>query len=404
MRIEKMAPPKNKIKLTNASIARVESNYTWDTEIAQFGCRYFPKSGKRTFILRYRGINRKQREFRIGTFPAIDVATARTLARQLLGQIALGKDPQHERRMNLHKANTFGQAVDAYLVHAGSNHKKTSLREVTTYCNLYLKPLFGDEYICDMSRGLVQRKYDKLLDTRAITYVNKMIAWGRSIWNWALRRERVEGENPFLIEKKKTKKRRKRILKPDEFAKLWTALEKHRHRGTICNVSLNAIEMFVLTPLRKTEVFRLRWNHVDDTNNMVSVIAHKNDHTAPDIELFITKPLRDLLDRMPRTRTGWLFPSPKSESGHIENIDNAWKTIRDEADILDVTIHDMRRSWNSTGGALGFNPHEMANVIGNSPKVNEEHYWHLLEDKRREISEQVANQIASFKGTGESQS
>ena len=49
------------MKLTNASISRVESSYTWDTEIAQFGCRYFPKSGKRTFILRYREINRKQR-------------------------------------------------------------------------------------------------------------------------------------------------------------------------------------------------------------------------------------------------------------------------------------------------------------------------------------------------------
>lgn len=66
-----MAPRKNKLKLTNASIPKLESAYMWDTEIAQFGMRYFTKSNKRTFIYRYRGHNNKQREFRIGQFGVI---------------------------------------------------------------------------------------------------------------------------------------------------------------------------------------------------------------------------------------------------------------------------------------------------------------------------------------------
>lgn len=392
-----MAPRKNKIKLTNAIIPKLESNYTWDTDVAQFGCRYFPKSGRKTFILRYRGINRKQREFRIGTFPAIDVRTARDTAKKLVGQIILGNDPQHERRLKLHRATTFANVVDAYLIWSSTNSKKNSLRELTTYAKLHIKPTFGDEYICDLSLGVVQRHYDRMLSKFATSYLNKMIDWSRTAWNWGKKREMVEGENPFLIDKKTTRRRRKRTLKPAEFARLWQCLERHRHLGTISNVSLNAIEMFVLTPLRKTEVFRLQWKHVDDEESMIRVVDHKNDHIDPDIELFITAPLREVLTRMPRTRTGWLFPSPKSESGHLEDIDSAWKSIRAEADISDCTVHDMRRSWNSIGASLGHSPAEMAQVIGNSTKVNEDHYWSLYEENRRDISEKVANKISSFK-------
>ncbi|GGF74470.1 hypothetical protein GCM10011332_30740 [Terasakiella brassicae] len=392
-----MAPRKNKLKLTNAIIPRLESSYTWDTEVNQFGCRYFPKSGKRTFILRYRGINRKQREFRIGVFPAMSVTTARDTAKRLIGQIMLGNDPQHQRKLKMHQAITFADVVDAYVIWASQNAKKNSIGEIDTFTRIHIKPRFGDQYICDMTTGLVQRVYDKSITKLSISYTNKMIDWARTIWNWGKKREMVEGENPFIIVRKKTRRRRKRILKPSEFSNLWQAIENNRYRGTICNVSLNAIEMFILTPLRKTEIYRLRWMNVCDQENMIRVTDHKTDHLEPDIELFITAPLRELLDGMPRTRTGWLFPSPKSESGHIEDIDSAWKTIRKEAGISDCTMHDMRRSWNSIGASLGHSPAEMAQVIGNSTKVNEEHYWHLLEDYRREISEKVADKIVSFR-------
>ncbi len=392
-----MAPVKNKVKLTNAIIPKLESTYTWDTEIAQFGCRVFHKSGKRTFILRYRGINRKQREFRIGVFPAMDIKTARNTAKLLVGRIALGEDPQHERKLKLHQATTFNDVVDAYLVWVASNRKQTSIREVTSYCNNHIKPLFGKIFICDLTLGSVQRTYDRLHNSMATSFRNKMIDWARTIWNWGKKREKVEGENPFLIVKERTKKRRKRILQPEEFALVWNALEQYRYNGCISKTSLLAIEMFILTPLRKTEVFRLQWQNVDIPANTIWVKEHKNDHIEDDLELYITAPLMDLLNRIPRTRSPWVFPSPKSNSGHLEDISDTWQAIVKMAGIKRCTIHDMRRSWNSVGATIGHNPATMSEIIGNSPKVNAEHYWHIHDERLREISENIAEKITSYK-------
>jgi hypothetical protein len=38
----------------------------------------------------------------------------------------------------------------------------------------------------------------------------------------------------------------------------------------------------------------------------------------------------------------------------------------------------------------------MGKVIGNSARVNEEHYWHLQESLKREISTRIAASIVSF--------
>jgi len=397
-----MAPRKNKFKLTNATIAKIESAYNWDTEIAQFGVRYFAKTKKRTFIYRYRGHNNKQREFRIGTFPAIDVARARQIARELMVKVAMGEDPQLERNLKRHEAKTYNDLIDAYLVWVASNRKERSIKEVTRFCEKYLRPMFGKLTIEELTKGATQTKYDGLKGKMKNSYRNKLYEWARTIWFWGHKRGRVEGENPFLIAKEFSPKRRKRVLGPDEFHRLWQTIERQRKHGSIGNITLNAIEFFLLTPLRKTEVFRLRWHNVDLDKNMIRVVDHKTDHRDPEIELFITTPLRELLERMPRTRTGWLFPSPSSASGHIGYIDHAWKTIREEAGIPYCTIHDMRRSWNSIGATQGNSPAAMARVIGNSAKVNEENYYLLHQQAKHDISEKVALEISSYKHGGRS--
>jgi integrase len=392
-----MAPQKRKLKLTNAIIQRLDPGYTWDTEVNAFGCRVFGKTGKRTFIYRYRGIGRKQREYRIGIFPAMGVDQARNEAKVLVAQVLKGQDPQRERKLRMAEATTFNDVIDAYLVWATTHHKESSLKEVQTYCRRLIRPRFGTFAVADLSFGVVQRAYDTMLEGMAVSYANKMIDWARVMWNWGKRREHVEGENPFNIDKRSVRRRRKRILNPEEFARVWDSLEKYRYQGSIRNIALLAIEMFLLTPLRKTEVFRLKWQNVNEKEGVIRVVEHKTDHIDDDIQLIITPPLRDLLDRIPQTSSPWLFPSPQSETGHIEQIDDAWRTIRKEAGIQDCTLHDMRRSWNSVGASLGYSPTIMAKVLGNSPRTNLEHYWHLQEDMRRKISEEVAAKILGYR-------
>jgi integrase len=193
--------------------------------------------------------------------------------------------------------------------------------------------------------------------------------------------------------------RRSRILAPEEYRALWLAIDALRYQGTVKRVSLWAIQFLVLTPLRKTEVFRLRWEHVDRDRGIIQVHEHKTDHFEEPLELFITEPLGHLLDSMSMS-SPWLFPSPESETGHISGVDRAWVTVRKESGLFEghkrITLHDLRRSWTSVGAALGYGPEFMGKVIGNSARVNEEHYWHLQESLKREISTRIAASIVSF--------
>jgi integrase len=356
-------------------------------------------TGKRQFILRYRSRDHKQREFRVGQFGVISVDEARSKAKTLIGAIQNGADPQWDRKIGLASGKTFNDIIDHYLAWAEKNHKPTSLEEVRRYCRLHLRKLFGEIQCNSLTRGVVQQIYDGL--DHSPSFSAKIIDWSRVMWSWADRREMVDDRrNPFQIDRRITKSRRKRILSPEEYRRLWAVIEQYRYIGTIPNVTIWAVEMLMLTPLRKTEVFRMQWKNVSKDAGIILVEEHKTDQRDDDLIVIITPAISDLPCRIPRTPT-WLFPCPDSASGHIESIDKAWTRIRKEAGLYDaknrVTLHDLRRSWDSVGAKLGFDPTTMGKVIGNSPRVNAEHYWHLDMEKKRHVSEAVSNLISSYK-------
>jgi hypothetical protein len=244
-----MAPPaKRKTRLTDISVKKQNEGRTWDSEIGGFGIKVYP-SGKRQFILRYKSQNKKQREFLIGQFGVISSDEARQRAKILIGKINEGADPQWERRVGIAEAKTFNTLIDKYLLFAADNHKPTSLKEVQTYSRLHIRKYFGDMPCQKMSKGHVQLIYDRI--KQSPHYKAKIIQWSRIIWGWAEKRELIgEQRNPFCIETKVPSAKRRRILSENEYRRLWKAIEKYRYQGIIPKISLLAIEMLILTPLR----------------------------------------------------------------------------------------------------------------------------------------------------------
>ena len=63
--------------------------------------------------------------------------------------------------------------------------------------------------------------------------------------------------------------------------------------------------------------------------------------------VWLSSAARAVLDHVPQTAS-WMFPSPRtngplSHTGH----DETWRRIRDEADLRDVRLHDLRHSFAS---------------------------------------------------------
>lgn len=71
-----------------------------------------------------------------------------------------------------------------------------------------------------------------------------------------------------------------------------------------------------------------------------------------------------LKERYKNRSSDWVFPSPFSKSGHIEEPKNAWKNLLERADIKDLRIHDLRRTLGSWQAATGANSYIIGKSLG----------------------------------------
>ncbi len=68
----------------------------WDTELPMFGCKITPK-GRRVYLLQYR-IKGRQRRYTIGTHGVLTTKEARNIAKNLLHEVVLGRDPADAKK------------------------------------------------------------------------------------------------------------------------------------------------------------------------------------------------------------------------------------------------------------------------------------------------------------------
>ena len=85
----------SKQSVENLSCER-KDHFLWDTELPMFGCKITPK-GRRVFLLQYR-IKGRQRRYTIGTHGVLTAQEARNIARNLLHEVVLGRDPADRKK------------------------------------------------------------------------------------------------------------------------------------------------------------------------------------------------------------------------------------------------------------------------------------------------------------------
>ena len=84
-----------------------KDHFLWDTELPMFGCKITPK-GRRVYLLQYR-INGRQIRYTIGTHGVLTAREARNIARNLLHEVVLGRDPAETNNKN-NKGDQNGKA------------------------------------------------------------------------------------------------------------------------------------------------------------------------------------------------------------------------------------------------------------------------------------------------------
>ncbi len=71
----------------------------WDESLPGFGVRIH-HSGRKAYFIRYT-VEGKRRRMNLGTYPALSLADARDKAKEVIGRIAAGADPQAKRQADV---------------------------------------------------------------------------------------------------------------------------------------------------------------------------------------------------------------------------------------------------------------------------------------------------------------
>ena len=188
------------------------------------------------------------------------------------------------------------------------------------------------------------------------------------------------------------KRSRERFMTDAEFTRLGQVLEEVSGNGSRVSAGAVAtIRLLMLTGCRRNEILTLRWEHVDlDTAEI-----HLADGKTGARTVYLSQSAARVLAALPRTPGNpWVIPGNKPVR-HMTDIDAAWETIRAQAGLHDVRIHDIRHSFASRALALGETLPVIGKLLGHSDIETTARYAHLAHDSIHEAAERIADSIAA---------
>ncbi|MCW6506968.1 site-specific integrase [Hyphomicrobiales bacterium BP6-180914] len=210
--------------------------------------------GKRTWVAQYR-LGTKQRRITLGTPETVDFDEAKKRARAALGKVALGTDPQSEKREARVQASvTLGVVADRYLAtRAAVRLKPRTLLEVTRHLEKHWAPLRGVA-VGSVKRSHVASRLAEIAVENGPFAANRARAALSALYGWAVGEGLSETNPVFGTHKPAEEKTRDRVLSDEELALVWQLVP-----GTDF---VSIVRLLILTGQRREEVGGLLWHEV----------------------------------------------------------------------------------------------------------------------------------------------
>ena len=320
----------------------------WDDKLVGFGVRIHP-TGTKAFIVNYRagdgGRKAPNKRVVIGRYGKITVDQARKLAHGVLGKVAGGDDPA-EQRTEARGMPTLGDAFEDYMAANPNRAKRTD--ELYRY---EAKRYLGDwlaRPLDRIARRDVEARFNGITADHGWSPANRAMSLLRSVY----RRPCVDHDglrNPVDLwlagGGRFHRKARRKISAPADVLPCWRAgIEAEVHNHAI----RDALWFGLYTGMRRDEVLTLRWDRVDMEARTFRVEETK---TGVPLELPITRQLAAILDRrriagagLPAGVRDWVFPSPTSATGHVQDPHHLYGRIG-EAGGTKFWFHGLRNCF-----------------------------------------------------------
>lgn len=327
-----------RVRLTDRTVRGLETDRSqetwWDAKVPGFGVRVSGKTGRKSWVVRYRA-NGTRRRVTLGTYPTVSLADARDRARATLYRVEVeGEDPAAEPERDL----SFREAADAHLEEAtGHRFRERRARRIKRAFEKDVYPVLGGRPVAEVGRRDVSEVLSRIVgrgSPHQATAVKTMMA---GVFSWALDRELVETNPARAVRSPASTSRRERVLRPSEVRELWHALEAEPQ------VAAGVVRLRLITGQRGAEIRRMRHRDVGGDTWIIPPEAHKADkrHAVP-----LSGPALDVLAGLEPLNAGgeYVFPSPRREAQPIGRLGSLLERLREAVSFEDWQFRDLRRT------------------------------------------------------------
>jgi integrase len=390
-------------RLTKTIIDRGSpGDHLQDSEVRGLALRVHA-NGRRSFTVRYVTPDGRHRRISIGAYgDRLTLDQARKRARELLAEVARGGDPSGERQAS-RAASTLALAADRYIEeHARIHCKPRTVQAYALLLRVHILPALGSRKLADITRADIERMHREIgakptgkNGEGAKGAANRALQLTKAVINRAIDIGDLDARNPAARVKMHRGRKMERFLSPDERARLWRALEDAERRprgapGYLAPGSIAALRLLALTGARKGEIEGLTWSMVDWTHGCLRLPDSKTGAKV----IRLAAATLDLLRGLHRERAlhvPWVCPS--LQGGRLNNLERAWRTLRDATGLHDVRIHDLRHSAASDAIMAGVPLALVGAMLGHKNEQTTRRYAHISDEVLQAAVERTGEAI-----------
>ena len=138
------------------------------------------------------------------------------------------------------------------------------------------------------------------------------------------------------------------------------------------------VRLLLLTGCRKSEILTLRWSDYREGHLFL-----RDSKTGPRT-VWLSQPARNVLDGLDRTGQ-WVFPAARGQGPRNRGwLEGFWDTIRAEAGLRGVRLHDLRHTHASIALRQGETVLTIARLLGHrNSRAREQAATQNIQDARR---------------------
>jgi integrase len=357
-------------------------------------CLLVLPSGARTYYVRFRQLDGRQLEMKLGTPVELTPDDARRLAREALAQVREGRRPTEERRAT-RLAATLADLAREHLERHASKKRSGGCDEANW--RVHLLPALGPTTKVaavrheDVIRWHAAHR-QPITANRALRTLSVAMRLAEQ-WGW-----RPHNSNPCKGVKPHKETSRRRYMSNDELTRLRAALQRWEEAGPLAVRWRFAqlVRLLLLTGARLREVMNAQWSEIDWERSVLLVPAERGKTGAAEIQLSerAVAILRELLEAEEAMGGRCLAVIAGAErTGPLVGYRKLWLALLADAEVTDLRIHDLRHTFASFALSGGQTLGVVGQLLGHRSTQTTSRYAHLVDEAARAAVARVSDDL-----------